>query len=139
MIDAIILSYNLNGKNLFNIGSDNVKSLKETFKALCSHAGYNGKLRSLPKLLGIFCLKICHFFNLISLGPYHQRMLVSNIVLDTDRIKKKLKWIPKYTNEKMLIECYQHSIKTINENKKLTASKKLPNLKIIKIMKYLSF
>lgn len=139
LIDAMKLSFELNGKHLFNIGSDDVSNLKNTFLTLFEHAKFKGKVRHIPKLLGIVGLKFCHLLGLISLGPYHQRMLVSNIVLDTKRIKEKLNWKPKFTNEEMLKECFDHYSNTLKEKKHLTASKKLPNLNIIKILKIISF
>jgi|TARA_A100001015_G_scaffold319670_1_gene443315 dTDP-glucose 4,6-dehydratase len=139
LIEAMKLSFGLKGKHLFNIGSDNIKNLKNTFISLLKHADHKGEIRHMPKMLGIFGLKFLHLFGVISLGPYHQRMLVSNIVLDTQRIKDKLKWEPKFSNDEMLKECYDYYLKTIDEKKHLTASKKLPNLKIIKLLKFFSF
>ena len=137
LINAIELSINLNGKNLFNVGSDNVKSIKEVFTKLLEHANSKKKIKNFPKLLGLILLKTFNIFNLVSLGPYHQRMLISNCVLDTERIKNKIKWKPIYTNEKMLIECYDYYLSTLNDKKENSSSKKMPNLTIIKILKFL--
>ncbi len=137
LINAIELSINLNGKNLFNVGSDDVKSIKEVFTRLLEHANSKKKIKKFPKILGLILLKTFNILNLVSLGPYHQRMLVSNCVLDTERIKNKIKWKPHYTNEKMLIECYDYYLSTFNDKKENSSSKKMPNLKIIKILKFL--
>jgi UDP-glucose 4-epimerase len=138
LIHAINLSLNLKGKNLFNIGSDNVNSISEVFQKLLNHANSNKKIKHFPKFLGLFTLKIFNFLHLVSLGPYHQRMLVSNCVLNTDRIKKKIDWLPKYTNEQMLIECYDYYLLTLKKKKENSSSKKLPNLLVIKLLKYLN-
>ena len=45
LINAIELSINLNGKNLFNVGSDDVKSIKEVFTRLLEHANSKRKLK----------------------------------------------------------------------------------------------
>ena len=66
-------------------------------------------------------------------------MLVSNCVLNTERIKKKIKWSPKYTNEQMLIECYDYYLATLKKDKENSSSKKLPNLTIIKLLKIFNF
>ena len=118
LINAIELSINLSGKNLFNVGSDNVKSIKEVFTKLLEHANSKKKIKKFPKILGLILLIIFNTLNLVSLGPYHQRMLVSNCVLNTERIKNKIKWKPHYTNEKMLLECYDY-LSTFNDKKKL--------------------
>jgi|TARA_B110000503_G_scaffold111963_1_gene167731 UDP-glucose 4-epimerase len=137
LISAIKLSMRLRGKHLFNIGSDNVKSLNVVFQKLIDHAKSNTKIRKIPQLFGIFCINLAFLLKIVSLGPYHQRMLVSNLVLNTDRIKKKLNWAPKYSNEDMLMECYDHYISTIGQAKDVSSSKKIPNLKILKILRFL--
>jgi UDP-glucose 4-epimerase len=139
LLNAIKLSIDLHGKNLFNIGSNNVTSIRDVFQKLLKHANSNKRIKSFPKSLGLITLKILNFLRLISLGPYHQRMLVSNCVLDTNRIKKKIDWSPNYTNEQMLIECYDYYLATLKQEKENSSSKKLPNLNIIKLLKILNF
>ena len=138
LINAISLSIELRGKYLFNIGSDKVNSIHAVFTKLLLHANSKKKIKKFPKFLGIFLLKIFNFFNLVNLGPYHQRMLVSNCVLNTDRIKNKLKWEPKFSNEKMLIECYESYISNLGSKSEISSSKKIPNLRIIKLLKFLN-
>ncbi len=139
LINAINLSISLKGKHLFNIGSDHVNTISTIFQKLLDHSGSKRKIKKFPKNLGILILKILNILGLVSLGPYHQRMLVSNCVLKIDKIKEVLKWKPEYTNEEMLIECYDHYLSNLNNQKENTSSKKLPNLKAIKIIKLLSF
>jgi nucleoside-diphosphate-sugar epimerase len=138
LINAIEKSIaSIQGKYLFNIGSDDVLSIKEIFKKLQNSVNSTGGIRSFPKTLGLLLLKILNFFNLVPLGPYHQRMLVSNIVLDTSRIKKILNWKPSYTNEEMLIECYKYYINNTNSINQSSASSKRPKLGILSILKYI--
>ena len=136
LIDAINLSLDLRGKNLFNIGSDNVKSISYIFQKLLNHANSNKKIKNFPTFFGLLILKLLNILNFVNLGPYHQRMLVSNCVLNTDRIKKKINWFPKYTNEQMLIECYDYYLATLENLKENSSSKKLPNLTLIKILNF---
>jgi nucleoside-diphosphate-sugar epimerase len=136
LINAISLSIELRGKYLFNIGSDSVNSIHAVFTKLLMHANSKKKIKKFPKRLGIFLLKIFNFLNLLNLGPYHQRMLVSNCVLNTERIKKNLKWEPKYSNERMLIECYDSYISNLGSKSEVSSSKKIPNLRIIKLLKF---
>ena len=65
-------------------------------------------------------------------------MLISNCVLNTERIKNILKWKPNYSNEKMLIECYDSYISNLGSKSDNSSSKKLPNLRIIKLLKFLN-
>ena len=139
LINAINLSILLKGKHLFNVGSEKVNKLSVIFQKLLNHSGSKRKIKKFPKILGILILKILNIFGQVSLGPYHQRMLVSNCVLKIDKIKSTLNWYPKYTNGEMLIDCYDHYVSTINTERENTSSKKLPNLKVIKILKLISF
>ena len=139
LINAINLSLNLDGKNLFNIGSENVTSIRNVFQKLLDHANSKKKIRYFPKFLGLLTLKIFNILKLVSLGPYHQRMLISNCVLNTERIKKKINWLPKYTNEQMLIECYDYYLLSLTKVKESSSSKKLPNLSVIKLLKIFNF
>jgi len=137
LINAISLSFTIKGKNIFNIGSDNVKSLREVFEYLINNSNSKSKIKKYPKFLGIAALKFLYFLKIISLGPYHQRMLTSNLILNTSRIKKTLSWKPLYSNEEMLLDCYNHYLSTKSYSKNLSSSKKIPNLKILKILKFL--
>lgn len=138
LIKAIEASLTLKGKHLFNIGSDNVKSLNSTFQELLKHANSSKKLRHFPKLPGLILLKLFNFLGLVPFGPYHRRFLISNSVFNTDRIKKYLKWEPTYTNEKMLSECYDNYVRLPLNLEIKSSSKKLPNLRIIKLLKFLN-
>ena len=84
-------------------------------------------------------LKILHFFKLVPFGPYHQKILVSNIVLNTSKIKKILNWKPTITNHEMMINCYKNYNQSLKNRKfkNLSSSKKKVNLGIIKLLKYL--
>jgi nucleoside-diphosphate-sugar epimerase len=137
LIEAINLSFILNGKYTFNIGSDNVKSLEEVFIYLINNSNSKSKIKKFPKLLGLVVLKFMYFLKIVSLGPYHQRMLTSNLILNTNRIKKTLNWQPTLSNEEMLLECYKYYLSTINCSKDSSSSKKIPNLKILKILNFL--
>jgi nucleoside-diphosphate-sugar epimerase len=137
LMEAISLSFNLKGKYIFNIGSDNVKSLEVVFKYLINNSNSKSKIKKFPKFLGVVLLKFMYFLKIISFGPYHQRMLTSNLILNTNRIKKTLNWQPLYSNEEMLLECYKHYLSTINCSKDSSSSKKIPNLKILKILTFL--
>ena len=137
LIQAISLSFALKGKNIFNIGSDNVNTLKEVFEYLIKNSNSKSKIKKFPKFLGLVALKFLYLFKIISLGPYHQRMLTSNLILNTNRIKKTLNWRPMYSNEEMLLECYKYYLSTLSFAKDSSSSKKIPNLKILKILNFL--
>jgi nucleoside-diphosphate-sugar epimerase len=138
LIKAIEESIKLKGKHLFNIGSDSVKSLNSTFQDLLNHANSKKEIKHFPKVPGLILLKLFNFLGLVPFGPYHRRFLISNSVFNTEKIKKYLKWKPTYTNEKMLSECYDNYVKSSTNYENKSSSKKLPNLTIIKLLKFLN-
>lgn len=136
LLIAIQKSIKLEGKHLFNIGSDNVESLNSTFQKVLNHAKSNKKIMKFPKIPGLILLKFLNILGILSFGPYHQRFLISNSVFNTNKIKSSLDWKPTYSNEKMLIECYDNYLKSFLDKKDKSSSKKVTNLKIIRILKF---
>jgi nucleoside-diphosphate-sugar epimerase len=136
LIKAIEKSIDLKESHILNIGSDDVKSLNDVIFYVIKKSGSKSKIRYLPKNLGIYILKILYYFRILTLGPYHQRLLINNIVLNTNKIKKVLDWVPEFSNEKMLYECYNYYINNSHIKDFTTSSKKKPNLFIIKLLKF---
>lgn len=136
---AIHKSLKIRGPELFNIGSDNVLSTKKIFEKLLEAAKSKKTVRHFPKFMGLMALKILHFLKLVPFGPYHQKILVSNIVLNTSKIKKVLNWKPSITNHEMMINCYKNYNKSLKNKKfkNLSSSKKKVKLGIIKLIKFL--
>ncbi len=133
---AIENSLNLKGKHVYNIGCEKVESIKETFEYLINKTGSKSKIRHLNKNLGLFILKILSFLRLINFIDYHNKILVSNIVLDISRIKKDLKFTPTKSTAELLLEAHNYYLNNSNVNQKGSAIK--PKMGFFKIIKYLS-
>jgi UDP-glucose 4-epimerase len=127
---------------VYNIGADNVKSLKEIYQFIIDNSGSKSKIKSLPKLPAILALKIAHKLKISPLGPYHYRMIAENFLFDTNKIKSSLGWSPTKTNEEMLFEAYKY-YKEDKEDMSNTIDHTSPHqhkadMGIIKIIKYFS-
>jgi len=126
---------------VFNIGSDNVKSLKEVYRYVIEKAGSSSRLVSLPKMPTVLAMKLCYKLGLSPLGPYQYKMISEGFVFDTQKIKTMLGWNPTLTNGEMLLKAYDY----YKENKQLlqsaqdlSAHKQNAKMGIIKLVKYFS-
>jgi UDP-glucose 4-epimerase len=141
LIDACIRALRYNKSDIFNIGSDNVKTFKEVYEHVIKKADTGARTFPLPKGLVIFLMKLAHKLKISPLGPYHYKMIAEDFVFDTSKIKNKLGWKPTLTNEEMLWKAYQyyHQNKAeILARKDVSAHKKAASMGVIKLVKWLS-
>ena len=142
LADACVKAYErTDSTELFNIGSDSVKSLKEVYQYVIEKAGSSSRLVSLPKGPTVLAMKLCYMLGLSPLGPYQYKMIAESFVFDTQKIKTMLDWKPTLTNEEMLFKAYEY----YKENKQmlqgeqdLSAHKQGAKMGIIKLLKYFS-
>ena len=133
---SIKRSLALNGKNIFNIGSKNVLSLKETFAYLINKSNSKSRIRHLNKRFGLTILNILSKLRLIDFIDYHNKMLVSNLVMDTSKIEKTLGLKTTKTNADLMFEAFEDY--NNNRSKDLTGSSKKPNMGFFAIVKFFS-
>jgi UDP-glucose 4-epimerase len=133
---AIKKSLNLKGKHVYNIGCEKVETMKETFQYLINKTGSKSKIRHFNKNLGLFILKILSFLRLINFIDYHNKILVSNIVLDISKIKKDLNFIPTKTNAELMFDAHNYYINNSHKDQKGSAIK--PKMGFFSIIKFIS-
>lgn len=95
------------GFDIYNIGADNVMSLKELYEKVIEYADSKSKIVSLPMAPALFILSILDKLNISPLGVYQYTMMGRSLYMDTTKIKKKLKWVPKKTNLDTFLENYK--------------------------------
>ena len=95
-----------NESDIFNIGSDDVKTFREVYNYVITKANTGAKVASLPKRLTILLMRIAHTLKISPLGPYQYKMIAEDFIFDTSKIKSKLNWEPTLTNEEMLYKAY---------------------------------
>ena len=140
MVAAMKLALNYNKTEIFNIGSDNVKSFNEVYKYVIENAGSKSKLLHFPKNLMTICMKICYLLRISPLGPYQYKMISANFVFDTTKIKEKLNFSPTVSNEEMLLKSYKYyhnNRKEIENRKDVSAHNKNASMGVIRILKWL--
>lgn len=140
MVNAMKLALNYDKTEIFNIGSDNVKSFNEVYKYVIEKAGSTSRLLHFPKKLMTMCMKICFMLGISPLGPYQYKMISASFVFDTTKIKEKLNFSPTLTNEEMLLKSYNYyhkNRKEIENRKDVSAHNKNAKMGVIKILKWM--
>ena len=141
LIDACRKALDYRGSDIFNVGSDDVKSFREIYEYVIDNANTKARVASLPKRTTLLFMKIAYYLRLSTLGPYQYKMISSNFVFDTSKIKEKLDWRPTLTNEEMLNEAYKYyreNLEDIKKRKDVSAHKQVAEMGIIKLLKWLS-
>jgi len=141
LIEACIKAADYGKSNIFNIGSENVKSFREVYDYVINKAGTKARVASLPKKLSIFAMKLAHRLKISPLGPYQYKMIAEDFEFDISKIKKELNWAPTMTNEEMLYKSYKYyhdNRKEIYSRKDVSAHKQPAKMGIIKLLKWVS-
>ena len=133
---AIEKSLILKGKQVYNIGCEKVETMKETFEYLINKTGSKSKIRHFNKNIGLLILKMLSFLRLINFIDYHNKILVSNIVLDISRIKKDLNFKPTKSTAELMLDAHNYYLSNSSNNKKGSAIK--PKMGFFKIIKLIS-
>lgn len=133
---AIEKSLNLKGKHVYNIGCEKVETMKETFEYLINKTGSKSKIRHFNKKLGLFFLKILSHLRLINFIDYHNKILVSNIVMDISKIKKDLDFLPTKSTAELMLDAHNYYLNNSGNNQKGSAIK--PKMGFFSVIKFLS-
>ena len=138
-IEAFLASLDYNKTEIFNIGSDNVKTFNDVYKYVIDKSNSKSKLLHFPKIFMIMAMKICYLLRISPLGPYQYKMISSSFIFDTTKIKKELNFKPTLTNEEMLLKAYNFfhtNRKEISNRKDVSAHNQNAKMGIIKVLKW---
>ncbi len=141
LADACIAAAEHPRSNLFHIGSDGVKSMREIYQHVIERAGTGAKVSALPKEATLMAMRIAHHLRISPLGPYHYKMIAENFLFDTTKIKAELAWKPTLTNEEMLYRAYLYydqNRREIEVRKDASAHRQAADMGVIRILKWLS-
>ena len=141
LADACLKAFEYRGSDVFNIGSDNVKSFNDVYNYVIKKANANARVANLPRGLTLFVMKVAYLLKMSPLGLYHYKMIAEDFVFDTNKIKSKLGWRPTLTNEEMLYKAYEYyheHRQEIANRKDVSAHKQPAKMGVIKLLKWLS-
>ena len=141
LADAAIRAINHSQSDLFNIGSDNVKTVREIFTYVIERAKTPAKVVGLPLRLSLRAMQVAHHCGVPPLGPYHYKMIAEDFMFDTTKIKKRLHWNPTLTNEEMLWRAYDYyaqNKREIRARKDVSAHRQAAKMGVIRLLKCVS-
>ncbi len=141
LIAACMSALDYPATDIFNIGSDHVKSFNEVYEYVIEKAHSKSKLVHLPKTFMVWGMKVAYSLGLSPLGPYQYKMISANFVFDTSKIKAKLGFKPTLTNEEMLLRSYLYyhqNKENILHRKNVSAHKTVAAMGIIRVLKFFS-
>ena len=130
----------LKNRNLFNVGSRYSNTFKENLEYILKNSKSKSKIISFNNFIGSFLLNFLIFFKLVDINFYHKALLTKNILLNTDKITKKLKININNSSREILLESYNYYIKNLKKIRKMNSgSDKKPSLKILNLLRLFSF
>lgn len=140
---ALEMASHKKGFEVYNIGADNVLSLRQLYEHVISAAKSRSKIISLPKWPAMTLLSVLDKLNISPLGIYQYTMIGRSMYADTTKIKKTLGWRPKKTNLQSFLENYAWYIKNRNTFTEIgkgtmSSNRSLPKMKVFKLLKMLS-
>ena len=141
LIEAMLSGWTSRRADVFGIGSDNILSMRETYQHVIAQSGSRSRVASLPKGPAIAAMKAAHALRVSPLGPYHYRMIASDFMFDTGRIKAELGWRPTLANHEMLLRAYRYyqaNKADIYSRSLVSAHRKPADMGVIRLMKWMS-
>jgi UDP-glucose 4-epimerase len=142
LADACLLAYKAQSSGVYNVGSDDVKSLREIYEYVIAKSGSDSRVASLPKRLTLAGMWLASALHLSPLGPYQRRMIAEDFVFDTTKIKSDLAWRPTMTNEQMLHLAYDHYRANFEEiaarDAGVSAHNRRARMGVVRLLKWLS-
>lgn len=141
LVDAMVLSWRRRASGTFGIGSDGVGTMRDTFEHVIAQAGTGARTARLPKTATLLAMRAAHALHMSPLGPYHYRMIASDFIFDTSRIKSALGWAPTLTNREMLLSAYKYyaSHRTeIAARSGVSMHRRAADMGVIRLLKWVS-
>lgn len=141
LVEAMLKAVDHPGSDIFNIGSDNIKTFREVYQEVIDRAQSGSRVASLPKGLTLFGMKMMYALGLSPLGPYQYKMIAEDFEFDTTKIKKELGWKPTLTNGEMLWKAYEYyrdHRAELKGGESVSAHRQPAKMGIIRVLKWLS-
>jgi len=108
LADACLLALSPHARGIFNVGSDHVPTVRETYEYVIARAESASRVTPLPRRLTVGAMRLAHMLGLSPLGPYQYRMIAESFIFDTAKIQRALGWRPTLTNGEMLFEAFDY-------------------------------
>jgi UDP-glucose 4-epimerase len=141
LADACVRALAPHASGVFNVGSDDVPTLRESYQYVIDRAGTGASVAVLPRWPALALMRLAYSAGLSPLGPYQYRMIAESFTFDTTKIKRVLGWRPTLTNGEMLYEAFDYYRRHRDEIAARTAAsahKQRARMGVIRLLKQLS-
>jgi nucleoside-diphosphate-sugar epimerase len=141
LADACIRALDYPRTIVLNVGSDNVRPLREVYEYVIARANTGARIASLPRWPTLSAMQLAHRLRMSPLGPYQYRMIAEDFIFDTSRVKRELRWVPTLTNGEMLFRAYQYyhlNRREIHARTAVSAHKQPAKMGVIRLLKWVS-
>ncbi len=106
----------------YNLGSNNPPSIRKLLGRLISEANSKSFLLPTPAPLVKFALSSLDWLNIPLMDPEQYLIADEVCILDCSKAESQLGWVPRFTDDDMLISAYQSYHKKLNEDNGTTAT-----------------
>jgi nucleoside-diphosphate-sugar epimerase len=141
LADACLRAERAGASGVFNVGSTDVRSLRDVFQRVIDGAKTGARVASLPRRLTLLGMRLAHALGVSPLGPYHYRMIAEDFEFDTAKIRRELGWAPTLTNGEMLLKAFEYyrDHKTeIDARQGASAHRSAAKMGVIRLLKWMS-
>ena len=133
LVKFVLKSLNINEKEIYNLASEEILSLKELYLKLINSINSKSKLIFFKDFGLLYMLSILNKINISPLNIYHLKMLKYSLVMDTKKITKKYNLKAKIKTSDMMIsalKAYKNKKKFSKYETEITSPIRMGILKI---------
>lgn len=138
VVDAIIKALiSKKDGEIFNIGAKEFKTWNKDLGSVINYAKSKSRIVKLPTIPSQLLLGILEAFNLSPIAAWHYKTMPVDSYISIEKAEKLLNWLPKKSNQELLIESYDWYKNHRNEiiNKVGTTHRVGWNFKLLNLIK----
>jgi len=106
LADACLRAADRPGPTVYDIGTTEFGTMRESLEALVAHAGTGSRVRSLPRAPAQRAMELLGRTRLAPFAPYHWLLYGESLWFDTTKAQQELGWQSKHSNASMVVESY---------------------------------
>jgi nucleoside-diphosphate-sugar epimerase len=140
LLEAIFLAAAGRACGMYNVGSRNYGTLRNTLEGLIDYANSSSRVRGLPVVLARGALRLADLLRLSPLAPWHYLTYHKPFVFDISRAVTELGWEPRYSDG----EAFAQSYDWYRENRESdpgargSAHRSKPKQRLLRVLKWFS-